>query len=74
MDISFNQVNYASFSVFRLNENEPFHEKRYHKAFNMREVIVHAQPSSGTMGPCVRPNATCISRLLHIVDTIICLC
>ena len=39
--------------------------------FNMHEVIMHTQPSSGTMrlifGPCVRPNAACISRLLHIV-------
>ena len=41
----------------------------------MREVIMHAQPSSGTMrlnfGPYVRPNAACISRLLHTVDNII---
>ena len=47
-------------------------------AFNMREVIMHAQPSSGSMhlifGPNVRPNGACLSRLLHIVDNFICLC
>ena len=47
-------------------------------AFNMREVIMHAQPSSGSMhlifGPYVRPNGACLSRLLHIVDNFICLC
>ena len=40
----------------------------------MREVIMHAQPSSGSMhlifGPYVRPNGACLSRLLHIVDTL----
>ena len=40
----------------------------------MREVIMHAQPSSGSMhlifGPYVRPNGACLSRLLHIVDQI----
>ena len=44
----------------------------------MREVIMHAQPSSGSMhlifGPYVRPNGACLSRLLHIVDNFICLC
>ena len=44
----------------------------------MREVIMHAQPSSGKMRPifsqCVRPNAACLRRPLHIVDNIICLC
>ena len=38
----------------------------------MREEIMHAQPSSGSMhlifGPYVRPNGACLSRLLHIVD------
>ena len=37
----------------------------------MREVIMHAQPSSGSMhlifGPYVCPNGACLSRLLHIV-------
>ena len=46
--------------------------------FYMREVIMHAQPSSGSMhlifGPYVRPNGACLSRLLHIVDNFICLC
>ena len=41
----------------------------------MREVIMHAQPSSGSMhlifGPYVRPNGACLSRLLHIVDNFI---
>ena len=45
---------------------------------NMREVIMHAQPSSGSMhlifGSYVRPNGACLSRLLHIVDNFICLC
>ena len=44
----------------------------------MREVIMHAQPSRGSMhlifGPYVRPNGACLSRLLHIVDNFICLC
>ena len=44
----------------------------------MREVIMHAQPSSGSMhlifGPYVRPNGACLSRLLHIVDNFIGLC
>ena len=43
----------------------------------MREVIMHAQPSSGSMhlifGPYVRPNGACLSRLLHIFDNFICL-
>ena len=43
----------------------------------MREVIMHAQPSSGSMhlifGPYVRPNGACLSRLLHIVDNFICM-
>ena len=43
----------------------------------MREVIMHAQLSSGSMhlsfGPYVRPNGACLSRLLHIVDNFICL-
>ena len=51
-----------------MNGNEPFFLERYHKAFNMREVIMHAQPSSETM----RLNAACISGLLHIVDNIVC--
>ena len=41
----------------------------------MREVIMHAQPSSGSMhlifGPYVRPNGACLSRLLHKVDNFI---
>ena len=45
---------------------------------NMREVIMHAQPSSGSMhlifGSYVRPNGACLSRLLHIVDNFICVC
>ena len=44
----------------------------------MREVIMHAQPSSETVrlnfGPCVRPNAACMRRLLYIVDNIIFVC
>ena len=47
---------------------------RYRNAFNMREVITHAQPSSGTFGPYVRSNAVCFMRLLHIVDNITCIC
>ena len=43
-----------------------------------REVIMHAQPSSGSMhlifGLYVRPNGACFSRLLHIIDNFICLC
>ena len=38
---------------------------------------MHAQPSIGSMhlifGPYVRPNGAFLSRLLHIVDNIICL-
>ena len=51
---------------------------RYRNAFNRREVIMHAQPSSGSMhlifGPYVRPIGACLSRVLHIVDNFICLC
>ena len=47
-------------------------------ADTVREVIMHAQPSSGSMhlifGPYVRPNGAVLSRLLHIVDNFICLC
>ena len=44
----------------------------------MREVIMHAQQSSGSMHlifvPYVCPNGACLSRLLHIVDNFIGLC
>ena len=73
-------IHYISVSVFFLRVRCSHKHKcgRYRNAFNMREVIIHAQPSSGSMhlifGPYVRPNGACLSRLLHIVDNFICLC
>ena len=73
-------IHYISVSVFFLRVRCSYKHKcgRYHNAFNMRGVIMHAQPSSGSMhlifGPYVRPNEACLSRLLHIVDNFICLC
>ena len=68
------------YSVFFLRVRCSYKHKcgRYHNTFNMREVIMHAQPSSGSMhlifGPYVHPNGACLSRPLHIVDNFICLC
>ena len=75
-------IHYISVSVFFLRVRCSYKHKcgRYRNALriNMRVVIMHAQPSSGSMhlifGPYVRPNGACLSRLLHIVDNIICLC
>ena len=80
-NIAVNQVNYASlhciFQCIPMNGISRFMRK-LPKTFSIREVIMHARPSSGTMrlnfGPFVRPNVACISRLLHIVENIICLC
>ena len=85
MNIAVNQINYNSlhciFSVLDriIRRMEMSHFiRRYHKAFNMRERF-HActaikQDYAPFFGPCVRPNAACISRWMHIVDNITCLC